>query len=104
MAFLSAFSKQNCFDAFFYCCAVSALLISVLKVLCVCVFTVLAMLKSLHQLQMENQRLEEQIRTLTMKKERLQLLSAQLSVPFTHTNNTTSSASSPLYQSNTHTG
>ncbi|KAM9436773.1 protein AF-10 isoform 2-T2 [Clarias gariepinus] len=64
---------------------------------------VLAMLKSLHQLQMENQRLEEQIRTLTMKKERLQLLSAQLSVPFTHTNNTTSSASSPLYQSNTHT-
>ncbi|KAF5893963.1 protein AF-10 isoform X4, partial [Clarias magur] len=64
---------------------------------------VLAMLKSLHQLQMENQRLEEQIRTLTMKKERLQLLSAQLSVPFTHTNNTTSSASSPLYHSNTHT-
>ncbi|KAB5533123.1 hypothetical protein PHYPO_G00128180 [Pangasianodon hypophthalmus] len=64
---------------------------------------VLAMLKSLHQLQMENRRLEEQIRTLTMKKERLQLLSAQLSVPFTHTNNTTSSASSPLYHSNTHT-
>ncbi|XP_017308587.1 protein AF-10 isoform X2 [Ictalurus punctatus] len=64
---------------------------------------VLAMLKSLHQLQMENRRLEEQIRTLTMKKERLQLLSVQLSVPFTHTNNTTSSASSPLYHSNTHT-
>ncbi|KAK3515877.1 hypothetical protein QTP70_034740 [Hemibagrus guttatus] len=64
---------------------------------------VLAMLKSLHQLQMENRRLEEQIRTLTMKKERLQLLSAQLSVPFTHANNTTSSASSPLYHSNTHT-
>ncbi|XP_053468104.1 protein AF-10 isoform X5 [Ictalurus furcatus] len=63
----------------------------------------LAMLKSLHQLQMENRRLEEQIRTLTMKKERLQLLSVQLSVPFTHTNNTTSSASSPLYHSNTHT-
>ncbi|MGH0140427.1 UNVERIFIED_CONTAM: hypothetical protein FKN15_015971 [Acipenser sinensis] len=43
---------------------------------------VLGMLKSLHQLQMENRRLEEQIRTLTAKKERLQLLSAQLSVPF----------------------
>lgn len=41
------------------------------------------MLKSLHQLQEENRRLEEQIKTLTMKKERLQLLSAQLSVPFT---------------------
>ncbi|XP_068565868.1 protein AF-10 isoform X4 [Cebidichthys violaceus] len=44
---------------------------------------VLGMLKSLHQLQEENRRLEEQIKTLTMKKERLQLLSAQLSVPFT---------------------
>ncbi|XP_014845793.1 PREDICTED: protein AF-10 isoform X2 [Poecilia mexicana] len=44
---------------------------------------VVAMLKSLHQLQEENRRLEEQIKTLTMKKERLQLLSAQLSVPFT---------------------
>ncbi|KAK0140751.1 Protein AF-10 [Merluccius polli] len=44
---------------------------------------VVAMLKSLHQLQVENKRLEEQIRSLTMKKERLQLLSAQLSVPFT---------------------
>ncbi|MGH0158554.1 UNVERIFIED_CONTAM: hypothetical protein FKN15_036014 [Acipenser sinensis] len=43
---------------------------------------ILGMLKSLHQLQMENRRLEEQIRTLTAKKERLQLLSAQLSVPF----------------------
>nr|XP_019943130.1 PREDICTED: protein AF-10-like isoform X2 [Paralichthys olivaceus] len=43
------------------------------------------MLKSLHQLQEENRRLEEQIKTLTMKKERLQLLSAQLSVPFTPT-------------------
>lgn len=41
------------------------------------------MLKTLHQLQEENRRLEEQIKTLTMKKERLQLLSAQLSVPFT---------------------
>ncbi|KAM6977332.1 protein AF-10 [Aplochiton taeniatus] len=46
---------------------------------------VLGMLKSLHQLQVENRRLEEQIKTLTMKKERLQLLSAQLSVPFTPT-------------------
>ncbi|XP_054621505.1 protein AF-10 isoform X7 [Dunckerocampus dactyliophorus] len=46
---------------------------------------VVAMLKSLHQLQEENRRLEEQIKTLTMKKERLQLLSAQLSVPFTPT-------------------
>ncbi|KAK5611617.1 hypothetical protein CRENBAI_014401 [Crenichthys baileyi] len=46
---------------------------------------VVAMLKSLHQLQEENRKLEEQIKTLTMKKERLQLLSAQLSVPFTPT-------------------
>uniref|UniRef100_A0A8C7NWD2 MLLT10 histone lysine methyltransferase DOT1L cofactor n=1 Tax=Oncorhynchus mykiss TaxID=8022 RepID=A0A8C7NWD2_ONCMY len=46
---------------------------------------VLGMLKSLHQLQQENRRLEDQIKTLTMKKERLQLLSAQLSVPFTPT-------------------
>lgn len=45
--------------------------------------SVVGMLKSLHQLQEENRRLEEQIKTLTMKKERLQLLSAQLSVPFT---------------------
>ncbi|KAJ4925446.1 hypothetical protein JOQ06_018177 [Pogonophryne albipinna] len=44
---------------------------------------VLGMLKALHQLQEENRRLEEQIKNLTMKKERLQLLSAQLSVPFT---------------------
>lgn len=44
---------------------------------------VVGMLKSLHQLQEENRRLEDQIKTLTMKKERLQLLSAQLSVPFT---------------------
>uniref|UniRef100_A0AAZ3S2N0 MLLT10 histone lysine methyltransferase DOT1L cofactor n=1 Tax=Oncorhynchus tshawytscha TaxID=74940 RepID=A0AAZ3S2N0_ONCTS len=44
---------------------------------------VLGLLRSLHQLQQENRRLEDQIKTLTMKKERLQLLSAQLSVPFT---------------------
>ncbi|XP_045566822.1 protein AF-10 isoform X7 [Salmo salar] len=46
---------------------------------------VLGMLKSLHQLQQENRHLEDQIKTLTMKKERLQLLSAQLTVPFTPT-------------------
>ncbi|XP_016350778.1 protein AF-10-like isoform X1 [Sinocyclocheilus anshuiensis] len=63
---------------------------------------VLGMLKSLHQLQVENRRLEEQIRTLTMKKERLQLLSAQLSVPFTPASATATAASSPLYPSNTH--
>eukprot|EP00063_Salmo_salar_P062385 XP_014037220.1 PREDICTED: protein AF-10-like [Salmo salar] len=43
------------------------------------------MLKSFHQLQQENRHLEDQIKTLTMKKERLQLLSAQLTVPFTPT-------------------
>ncbi|XP_018124592.1 protein AF-10 isoform X2 [Xenopus laevis] len=42
----------------------------------------LGMLKSLHQLQVENRRLEEQIKNLLAKKERLQLLNAQLSVPF----------------------
>uniref|UniRef100_A0AAY5EFZ6 MLLT10 histone lysine methyltransferase DOT1L cofactor n=1 Tax=Electrophorus electricus TaxID=8005 RepID=A0AAY5EFZ6_ELEEL len=63
---------------------------------------VLAMLRSLHQLQVENRRLEEQIRTLTMKKERLQLLSAQLSVPFTTATTTATTASPPLYPSNTH--
>ncbi|KAI1902219.1 hypothetical protein AGOR_G00042460 [Albula goreensis] len=59
----------------------------------------LGMLKSLHQLQVENRRLEEQIRTLTVKKERLQLLSAQLSVPFPPVSSaytsTGSSSSSP---------
>ncbi|XP_034258057.1 protein AF-10 isoform X4 [Pantherophis guttatus] len=43
---------------------------------------ILGMLKSLHQLQVENRHLEEQIKNLTAKKERLQLLNAQLSVPF----------------------
>ncbi|XP_072109913.1 protein AF-10 isoform X2 [Mobula birostris] len=43
---------------------------------------VMGMLKSLHQLQVENRQLEEQIKSLTAKKERLQLLNAQLSVPF----------------------
>ncbi|KAG9356074.1 hypothetical protein JZ751_000918 [Albula glossodonta] len=41
----------------------------------------LGMLKSLHQLQVENRRLEEQIRTLTVKKERLQLLNSTLPLP-----------------------
>lgn len=43
---------------------------------------VVEMLKALHSLQKENQRLQEQIMTLTAKKERLQLLNVQLSVPF----------------------
>ncbi|NXB74939.1 AF10 protein, partial [Donacobius atricapilla] len=43
---------------------------------------ILGMLKSLHQLQVENRRLEEQIKNLTAKKERLQLLNALLSLPF----------------------
>lgn len=60
-----------------------------------CIFTlVLGMLKSLHQLQVENRRLEEQIKNLTAKKERLQLLNAQLSVPFP----TISSNPSPSHQ------
>lgn len=40
------------------------------------------MLKALHALQKENQRLQEQILSLTAKKERLQILNVQLSVPF----------------------
>ncbi|XP_075000025.1 protein AF-10 isoform X9 [Calonectris borealis] len=55
---------------------------------------ILGMLKSLHQLQVENRRLEEQIKNLTAKKERLQLLNAQLSVPFP----TLSSNPSPSHQ------
>ncbi|XP_043921429.1 protein AF-10 [Protopterus annectens] len=43
---------------------------------------ILGILKSVHQLQNENRRLEEQIKILTAKKERLQLLNAQLSIPF----------------------
>uniref|UniRef100_A0A8C7ZDS1 MLLT10 histone lysine methyltransferase DOT1L cofactor n=1 Tax=Oryzias sinensis TaxID=183150 RepID=A0A8C7ZDS1_9TELE len=58
---------------------------------------VVGMLKSLHQLQEENRRLEEQIKTLTMKKERLQLLSAQLSVPFTPS--TASSGTATIFRS-----
>ncbi|GCC20950.1 hypothetical protein chiPu_0000123 [Chiloscyllium punctatum] len=51
---------------------------------------VMGMLKSLHQLQVENRQLEEQIKNLTAKKERLQLLNAQLSVPFPVMNSNTS--------------
>ncbi|XP_036411351.1 protein AF-10 [Megalops cyprinoides] len=62
---------------------------------------VLGMLKSLHQLQVENRRLEEQIKTLTLKKERLQLLSAQLSVPFPPASTAATSSSPELQTSNT---
>ncbi|XP_061443676.1 protein AF-10 isoform X6 [Rhineura floridana] len=58
---------------------------------------ILGMLKSLHQLQVENRRLEEQIKNLTAKKERLQLLNAQLSVPFP----TITSNPSPSHQIHT---
>ncbi|NXL90779.1 AF10 protein, partial [Alectura lathami] len=58
---------------------------------------ILGMLKSLHQLQVENRRLEEQIKNLTAKKERLQLLNAQLSVPFP----TLTSNPSPSHQVHT---
>lgn len=40
------------------------------------------MLQSLHSLQQENQRLQEQILSLTAKKERLQLLNVELACPF----------------------
>lgn len=39
-------------------------------------------LQSLHSLQQENQRLQDQILGLTAKKERLQLLNTELAVPF----------------------
>ncbi|XP_008939057.1 PREDICTED: protein AF-10-like, partial [Merops nubicus] len=61
---------------------------------------ILGMLKSLHQLQVENRRLEEQIKNLTAKKERLQLLNAQLSVPFP----TIASNPSPSHQAHTFPG
>ncbi|XP_051894426.1 protein AF-10-like isoform X2 [Pristis pectinata] len=53
------------------------------------------MLKSLHLLQLDNRRLQEQIMSLSAKKERLQLLNVQLSVPFasvTSTNGPSSQA------------
>lgn len=40
------------------------------------------MLQSLHSLQQENQRLQDQILGLTAKKDRLQLLNTELAVPF----------------------
>ncbi|XP_029429526.1 protein AF-17 isoform X2 [Rhinatrema bivittatum] len=43
---------------------------------------IVEMLKALHSLQKENQQLQEQIMSLTAKKERLQHLNVQLSVPF----------------------
>ncbi|KAJ8375069.1 hypothetical protein SKAU_G00056490 [Synaphobranchus kaupii] len=64
---------------------------------------ILSMLKSLHQLQVENQRLEEQIKNLTMKKERLQLLSDQLSVPFPPASSVATASSPELHPSNTPT-
>ncbi|XP_056136017.1 protein AF-17-like [Lampris incognitus] len=43
---------------------------------------IVEMLQSLHCLQQENQRLQDQILSLTAKKERLQLLNMELAVPF----------------------
>lgn len=43
---------------------------------------VVEMLKSLHSLQQENQRLQDQILSLTAKRERLQLLNTELASPF----------------------
>ncbi|XP_032092883.1 protein AF-10 isoform X3 [Thamnophis elegans] len=63
---------------------------------------ILGMLKSLHQLQVENRHLEEQIKNLTAKKERLQLLNAQLSVPFpTITTNPSPSHQMPTFSAQT---
>lgn len=45
-------------------------------------FVVVEMLQSLHSLQQENQRLQDQILGLTAKKERLQLLNTDLAVSF----------------------
>ncbi|XP_029949639.1 protein AF-17 isoform X1 [Salarias fasciatus] len=43
---------------------------------------IVEMLQSLHSLQQENQRLQDQILSLTAKKERLQLLNSELATPF----------------------
>ncbi|XP_072320113.1 protein AF-17-like [Eucyclogobius newberryi] len=43
---------------------------------------IVEMLQSLHSLQQENQRLQDQILSLTAKRERLQLLNTELAVPF----------------------
>ncbi|XP_039187539.1 protein AF-10 isoform X1 [Crotalus tigris] len=66
---------------------------------------ILGMLKSLHQLQVENRHLEEQIKNLTAKKERLQLLNAQLSVPFpTIATNPSPSHQMPTFSAQTAAG
>lgn len=43
---------------------------------------IVEMLQSLHSLQQENQRLQDQILSLSAKRERLQLLNTELAVPF----------------------
>ncbi|XP_076001567.1 protein AF-17-like [Genypterus blacodes] len=43
---------------------------------------IVEMLQSLHSLQQENQRLQDQILSLTAKKERLQVLNTEMAVPF----------------------
>ncbi|XP_011492662.2 protein AF-17 isoform X1 [Oryzias latipes] len=43
---------------------------------------IVEMLQSLHSLQQENQRLQDQILSLTAKKDRLQVLNTELAVPF----------------------
>ncbi|XP_054635514.1 protein AF-17-like isoform X2 [Dunckerocampus dactyliophorus] len=45
---------------------------------------IVEMLQSLHSLQQENQRLQDQILSLTAKRERMQLLNTELAVPFPH--------------------
>ncbi|XP_005394333.2 PREDICTED: protein AF-17 isoform X3 [Chinchilla lanigera] len=57
---------------------------------------IVEMLKALHALQKENQRLQEQILSLTAKKERLQILNVQLSVPFPTLPAALPSANGPL--------
>lgn len=52
---------------------------------------VVEMLQSLHSLQQENQRLQDQILSLTAKKERLQLLNTELAVSFPHVHSTQNS-------------
>ncbi|KAG7238207.1 hypothetical protein INR49_031122 [Caranx melampygus] len=52
---------------------------------------IVEMLQSLHSLQQENQRLQDQILSLTAKKERLQLLNTELAVSFPHVHSAQSS-------------
>ncbi|XP_043911214.1 protein AF-17 isoform X2 [Protopterus annectens] len=65
---------------------------------------IVEILKSLHSLQQENQRLQEQIMSLTAKKERLQLLNVQLSVPFTMVTNSSVMSSQAQYMSQNGSG